>query len=178
MGCTSMLSRLNGGSSDRCEQKLRDVLANRRNNNGKSALVLARKSMSSHVAGYLKALKIAGISFIALLAYLFFSVVSVSTAAEKSQPGQSGLIFDKAFLQSIKNVLLYERIVRIVGVPAVKVGADSHKIPGEKYHWSGRGNSSFNLRVISGKVIEANVVTPEGHIVSMESNGELFEISK
>jgi len=52
------------------------------------------------------------------------------------------MIFDRAFLQSIKNVQLYERIVKIVGVPPVKVGEASVKIPGEKYHWNGRENSS------------------------------------
>lgn len=73
--------------------------------------------------------------------------------------------------------MLYERIVKIVGVPPVKAAEASVKIPGEKYHWSGRENTSFNIRVISGKVIDANVVTPDGRIVSLES-GELFEIGK
>ena len=87
------------------------------------------------------------------------------------------MTFDKAFLQSIKAVMLYERIAKIVGVPPVKVAEASLKIPGEKYHWNGRENTSFNIRVIAGKIVEANVVTPEGRIVSIES-GELFEIGK
>ncbi len=88
------------------------------------------------------------------------------------------MTFDKAFLQSIKTVKLYGRIVEIVGVPPVKVAEASLKIPGEKFHWSGKEHSSFNIRVISGKVIDANVVTPDGRIVSLESNGELIEIGK
>ncbi len=92
------------------------------------------------------------------------------------------MVFDKAFLQSIKNVMLYERIVKIVGVLPVKVAEASLKIPGEKYHWNGRENTSFNIRVISGKVIDANVVTPDGRIISLdislEGNGEVNDFGK
>ncbi len=115
---------------------------------------------------------------VAVLACLFLIVVSVSAATDKVKPGQAGMTFDKAFLQSIKTVKLYGRIVEIVGVPPVKVAEASLKIPGEKFHWSGKEHSSFNIRVISGKVIDANVVTPDGRIVSLESNGELIEIGK
>jgi len=115
---------------------------------------------------------------VAILAYLFLSVVSASAATGNMQSGQANLIFDKAFLLSIKSVMLYERIVKIVGVPPVKVAEAYLKIPGEKYHWNGREKTSFNIRVISGKVVDANVVTPDGRIVSLESNGELFEIGK
>jgi len=115
---------------------------------------------------------------VTILAYLFFSVVSASAASDNMQSGQSGLIFDKAFLQSIKNVVFYERIVKIVGVPPVKVGEASIKIPGEKFHWNGRENTSFNIRVISGKIADANVVTPDGRIITLESDGELIEIGK
>jgi hypothetical protein len=115
---------------------------------------------------------------VAILTYLFLTVVSASAATDKMQPGQSGMTFDQAFLQSIKTVMIFERIVKIVGVPPVKVAEPSLKIPGEKYHWSGQENTSFNIRVISGKVIDANVVTPDGRIVSIESNGEMFEIGK
>jgi hypothetical protein len=52
------------------------------------------------------------------------------------------------------------------------------KIPGEKYHRNGKENTSFNIRVISGKIVDANVVTPDGSIVSLESDGKLFEIGK
>jgi hypothetical protein len=117
------------------------------------------------------------IKSIVILAYLCLSVVSASAAMDKMQPGQADMIFDKAFLQSIKNVLLYEEIVKIVGVPPVKVGEASVKIPGEKYHWNGRENSSLNIRVISGKVIDANVVAPDGRIISLdislEGKGEI-----
>lgn len=76
----------------------------------------------------------------------------------------------------------YEQVVRIVGVQGVKVGSDTLKIPGDKYHWNGRENSSFNIRVHTGKVIDANVVTPEGRIMSLdkslEGRGEVHELGK
>lgn len=119
---------------------------------------------------------------VAILAYLCLSVITASAAMDKLQSGQSGMIFDKAFLQSIKNVMLYERIVKIVGVPPVKVGEASLKIPGEKYHWNGRENSSLNIRVISGKIVDANVVTPDGRIISLdislEGKGEVNDFGK
>lgn len=118
------------------------------------------------------------IASVSILAYLFLTVINASAAPDKMQSGQSGMIFDKAFLQSIKSVMLYERIVKIVGVPPVKVAEASLKIPGEKYHWSGRENTSFNIRVIAGKVIDANVVAADGRIVSLEGNGEVNELGK
>lgn len=114
----------------------------------------------------------------AILAYLILTVISALAAPDKIQTGQAGMTFDKAFLQSIKNVMLYERIVKIVGVQPVKVGESSIKIPGEKYHWSGRENTAFNIWVISGKVVEANVVTPEKRIVILDGNGEINELGK
>jgi hypothetical protein len=115
---------------------------------------------------------------LSILAYLFLSVASASAASDKIQSGQAGMTFDTAFLQSIKAVRFYERIVKIVGVPPVKVGEASVKVPGEKYHWNGRENTSFNIRVVSGKIIDANVVTPDGRIVSLEGNGEVNEFGK
>jgi hypothetical protein len=104
-------------------------------------------------------------------------MVSAYAATDKIQTGQAGITFDKAFLLSIKAEMSFERIVKIVGVPPVKAAEASLKIPGEKYHWNGREKSSFNIRVSSGKVIDANVVTPDGRIVTLE-RGELFEIGK
>ncbi|MHB8123510.1 MAG: hypothetical protein ACYDG4_15305 [Desulfuromonadaceae bacterium] len=118
------------------------------------------------------------VPIIALISCLFIFVVNLYAEVDRVIPGQADKIFDKSFLQSISNVLLYEQIVKIVGVKGVKVGISSIKIPGEKYHWNGLGNSSFNIRVSSGKVIDANVITPEGRIVSLEGNGEVIDLGK
>lgn len=119
---------------------------------------------------------------IAVVACLLVSVTLLSPAVGSTASGQADTVFDKAFLQSVKDVLSYEQIVRIVGVPGVKVGSDSLKIPGDKYHWNGRENSSFNARVISGKVVDANVVTPDGRVISLdislEGNGEVHDFGK
>lgn len=113
-----------------------------------------------------------------IVVYMFLSAVSTFAGVDKTQSGQADMVFDKVFLQSIRNVRQYERIVKIVGVPPVKIGAASVKIPGEKYHWNGRVNTSFNIRVFSGKIIDANVVAPDGRFISLESDGELFEFGK
>lgn len=118
------------------------------------------------------------VPIMAFTSYLFVFIVNLYAEMDKVKSGQADKIFDKAFLQSIKNVLLYEQIVKIVGVQGVKVGDSSLKIPGEKYHWNGRENSSFNLRVSSGKVVDANVVTPDGRILSLEGNDEVIDFGK
>jgi hypothetical protein len=106
------------------------------------------------------------------------AVAVAYVAVQVFAAGQADRIFDKAFLQSIKHVQLYEQIVKTVGVQGTKVGNSSLKIPGEKYHWNGRKNSSFNIRVSAGKLVDANVVTPEGRILSLEGNGEIIDLGK
>lgn len=121
-------------------------------------------------------------SLMAVILCLLVFNVTVFPAIGNAASGRADKIFDRAFLQSIKDVMSYEQVVKIVGVPPVKVGEASLKIPGEKYHWNGRENTSFNLRVISGKVIDANVVTHDGHIISLdislEGNGEVNDFGK
>lgn len=118
-----------------------------------------------------------GMSIIAGL--LVYNVI-LSPEAANAASGQADKVFDIAFLQSVKDVLSYEQVVRIVGVQGVKVGSDSLKIPGDKYHWNGREHSSFNIRVNAGKVIDANVVTPDGRIISLDKSldggGEIKEL--
>lgn len=118
------------------------------------------------------------VTIIALVSYLFIFVVSLYAEGDSTKSGQADRIFNRAFLELIKNVQLYEQIVKIVGVRGVKVGNNTLKIPGEKYHWKGRENSSFNIRVNSGKIIDANVVAPGGNILSLEGNGEITDYGK
>lgn len=118
----------------------------------------------------------------AVVACLLVSGTFLTPAVGNAASGQADKVFDKAFLQSVKDVLSYEQIARIVGVQGVKVGSDSLKIPGDKYHWNGRENSSFNIRVNAGRVIDANVVTPDGRIISLdkslEGSGEVHDLGK
>ena len=118
----------------------------------------------------------------AVIACLLVYNVILSPAVGNAASGQADKVFDKAFLQSVKDVLSYEQIVRIVGVQGVKIGSDTLKIPGDKYHWNGREHSSFNIRVNAGKVIDANVVTPDGRIISLDKSldgsGEVHDLGK
>ncbi len=122
------------------------------------------------------------VSVRAVIACLLVYNVILSPAVGNAASGEVDKVFDKAFLQSVKDVVSYEQIVRIVGVQGVKVGSNSLKIPGDKYHWNGRENSSFNIRVNAGKVIDANVVTPDGRIISLdkslEGSGEVHDLGK
>lgn len=122
--------------------------------------------------------KIVTITVASVLACLFMYVANVHSNDKGSSVGNADKTFDRVFLQSINNLMLLERIVKLVGVPPVKVGEASLKVPGEKYHWSGREGSSFNVRVSSGKIIDANIVTTEGQIIELGSDGELIEFGK
>ncbi|MDA8428270.1 MAG: hypothetical protein M0T70_03340 [Geobacteraceae bacterium] len=122
------------------------------------------------------------LSIMTVVACLFVSGTLLSPAVGNAASGRADKVFDKAFLQSVKDVVSYEQVVRIVGVQGEKVGSDSLKIPGDKYHWNGRENSSFNIRVNAGRVIDANVVTPDGRIISLdkslEGSGEVHDLGK
>jgi hypothetical protein len=117
-----------------------------------------------------------------VISCLFAFNVMVFPAIGNAASGRADKIFDRAFLQSIKDVMSYEQVVKILGVQGVKVGSDTLKIPGDKYHWNGLENSSFNIRVNAGKVIDANVVTPEGRIISLdkslEGSGEVHDLGR
>ncbi len=121
-------------------------------------------------------------SLMAVILCLLVFNVTVFPAIGNAASGRADKIFDRAFLQSIKDVMSYEQVVKIVGVQGAKVGSDSLKIPGDKYHWNGRENSSFNVRVHAGKMIDANVVTPEGRIISLdkslEGSGEVHDLGR
>lgn len=123
-----------------------------------------------------------GVSLMAFISCLLALNVFVSPEVGNAASGQTEMVFDKVFLQSIKDMLTYEQIVRIVGVQGEKVGSNSLKIPGDKYHWNGREHSSFNIRVNAGKVIDANVVTSDGRVISLdkslEGRGEVHDLGK
>lgn len=122
------------------------------------------------------------VSLMAVISCLLALNVIMFSAVGNAASGQADKVFDKAFLQSVKDVLTYEQLVRIVGVQGEKVGSNSFKIPGDKYHWNGREHSSFNIRINAGKVIDANVVTPDGRIItldkSLEGSGEVHDLAK
>ncbi|MBT0663088.1 hypothetical protein KI809_02140 [Geobacter pelophilus] len=118
------------------------------------------------------------VPLMAVISFLFVIVANLYAEVDKAKTGQADRVFDKEFLQSIKNVLFYEQIVKIVGVQGVKVGNSNLKIPGDKYHWNGSENTKLNIRVVSGKVIDGNVVTPAGRIITLEVNGEINELGK
>lgn len=118
------------------------------------------------------------VAVMAVISYFYVFAVSLYAEVGKATPGQANTVFDKAFLQSIRNVLLFEQVEKIVGTAGIKVGSSTLKIPGEKYHWNGQQNSSLNIRVNSGKVVDANVVAPEGNILTLDGNGEVIDFGK
>lgn len=115
-----------------------------------------------------------------VVAFSFLAILSFVAHAEEGAfaSGQADRVFDKVFLQSIRKDSTYGEIVKAVGVPGEIVGINSIKIPGDKFHWKGRENSFFNIRVSAGKLVDANVITSDGHILSFDGTGEVIDYGK
>jgi len=92
-------------------------------------------------------------------------VVSETFASEKDRKvGVVSKPFDQAFIKTVAAMNDYKEIVKLLGVEGKRVGTSYYNNPGDKYHWEGAGNSTFNVRVVAGKIIDANVTDHEGRV--------------
>jgi hypothetical protein len=93
-----------------------------------------------------------------------------------AQPGVTETRFNRKFLPTIKPMMTYEQIVRIVGTPGVKVGEDGKTSPPTVlYRWKGGKDSLLTVRIGNNRMISATVVVPNGQIYLIKNNGEIVE---
>jgi hypothetical protein len=88
------------------------------------------------------------------------------------QPGVTGTVFNRRFIPQIKPMMTYEQIVKIVGIQGAKVGEE--KVRGASiihYRWKGEKRSVLNIRVSSGRLLDATVLAPNGNTYSIGRNG-------
>jgi hypothetical protein len=94
------------------------------------------------------------------------------------QPGVTDTRFNRRFLPTLKPMMTYEQIVRIVGAPGVKVGEDRKSSPPTvQYSWNGGKGSVLTVRLGNNRMIDATVQAPNRNIYLIKSNGQIVESS-
>lgn len=110
----------------------------------------------------------------ACAALLACATGQMSTAA---QPGVSDTRFNRKFLPTIKPMMTYEQIVKIVGTPGVKVEEDRKSSPPTvHYRWNGGKDSVLTVRMGNNRMIDATVVTPNSRTFLIKNSGEIAEV--
>jgi hypothetical protein len=113
---------------------------------------------------------------LACAALLLFAFAQLSAGA---QPGVSDTRFNRRFLPTIKPMMTYEQIVKIVGAPGVKVGENRKTNPPTvQYRWNGGKGSVLTVRLGNNKMIDATVLAPNKNTYLIRSNGQIVESSR
>src|SRR5512139_3337054 len=97
---------------------------------------------------------------------LLFVSTHVAAAA---LPGKTDTVFNKKFIQKIKPMMPYEQLVKIIGTAGIKTGETKKaSAPVVSYHWSGGRESALDVKTTAGKVVEATMLSPNKHKLSMD----------
>ncbi len=95
------------------------------------------------------------------------------------QPGVTDTTFNRRFIPSIKPMMTYDQIVKLVGSPGVKVGEDRNSSPPTvQYRWQGGRGSVLTVRLNNHKVVDATVLAPNKHTYLIRGNGEVSDKTK
>ena len=117
--------------------------------------------------------RIIGIAFVALLDFAYMQMCI------GGQPGVTDTTFNRRFIPSIKPMMTYDQIVKLVGTPGVKVREDRNSSPPTvQYRWQGGKDSVLTVRLANNKVVDATVLAPNKHTYLIRSNGEVADITK
>ena len=107
-------------------------------------------------------------------AAISLSLVMVSAPLiSAAQQGVTATVFNKRFIPTIKPMMSYDQLVKVIGAPGVKVAAD--KGGTVSYRWNGGKKSVLNVRVAAGKVLDASMLAPNSHTYIIGKNGAVSE---
>ncbi len=113
---------------------------------------------------------------IILALLVLFSGIAPSAFAA-GQPGTTDTVFNRKFMYTLKPMMPYEQLVKILGSEGAKVGEDKKSSPPKTmYRWNGDRKSALDVTVAGGKVVEAVVTAPKKHRFSLGKNGEVVEL--
>jgi len=99
--------------------------------------------------------------------------------SQGGEPGVTETIFNRRFIPTIKPMMTYDQIVRIVGVPGIKVGEDPKASPPTvQYRWKGGRDSVLTIRLGKNKLIDATVLAPNKHTYLIRNTGEVADITQ
>jgi hypothetical protein len=114
---------------------------------------------------------------ITILAMLVMLASEATPALSAGQPGTTDTVFNKRFIHTLKPMMPYDQLVRMLGTAGTKVGEDKKSSPPKTmYHWNGKRKSALDIKVAAGKVVEAIVTAPKKQRFALGKNGELVEL--
>jgi len=109
---------------------------------------------------------------------VFFTFLFAVMAAG-GQPGVTDTTFNRRFIPTIKPMMTYEQLVKLVGTQGIKVGENRNASPPTvQYRWKGGKDSVLTATLSSNRLISATVVAPNKHTYLIQSNGEVLDITK
>lgn len=112
-----------------------------------------------------------------LTAMIVLSFVVSSQVVSGSEPGKTTTVFNKKFIYRLKPMMPYEQLVKIIGSPGIKVGENkSSSAPAVRYHWNGGRGSVLNVTTVAGKLVDANMTSPNQRKFSLGKNGKIADL--
>lgn len=100
-----------------------------------------------------------------------------ANAFSAAQPGMTSTVFNRRFIPKIKPMMPYDQIVRMVGSQGAKTGEGKQTTaPIISYRWNGGKKSVLNVRVSSGRLVDATMLAPNGHTYYIGKKGEVKDL--
>ena len=99
-----------------------------------------------------------------------------SQAIAAGQPGTTDTVFNKKFIAKVKPMMPYDQLVKIVGSQGKKVGEDKSSATTGTYHWDGGRKTVLDVKVVSGKVAEVTMRSPNNHKYALGKTGQLVDL--
>lgn len=102
-----------------------------------------------------------------------------SPALSAGQPGTTDTVFNRKFLHKMQPTMPLERLEKLVGAPGKKVGEDKRaKASTALYHWDGGRQSTLDVKVAAGKVVDLTVKAPKQQKFTLGKKGEVVELGE
>ncbi len=115
---------------------------------------------------------------IRIISAAFFALLFAQMAAGR-QPGVTDTTFNRRFIPSIKPMMTYEQIVKLVGVQGIKVGENKNASPPTvQYRWKGGKDSILTITLSNNRMTSATVLAPNKHTYLIQNGGEILDITK
>ncbi len=117
-----------------------------------------------------------GLIRIVSAAFLAFLLAQMAAGG---QPGVTDTTFNRRFIPTIKPMMTYEQIVKLVGTQGIKVGENRNaSSPTVQYRWKGSKDSVLTATLSNNRLISATILAPNKHTYLIQSNGEVLDITK
>ena len=100
-------------------------------------------------------------------------------ALSAGQPGSTDTVFNRKFVHKLRPMMPLEQLEKLVGVQGKKLGEDKNaKALTALYHWDGGRQSTLDVKVAAGKVVELTVKAPKQQKFTLGKKGEVVELGE